>query len=130
MSVPYREGSSITGGYTPGVPLPKSGGVLIIGHGSGGAPTPTFHLRPGQNLDVGFLKIFLCTKPVDLSSIPQSSPFERTRATTPWPLVKTDDEAWGTMLIPFIQHLSGPASLQATQQQVHSHGLQAENVAL
>jgi len=61
MSVPYYEPSSTAGQFTPDVPLPKNGGVLTIGYGSGGAPAQTFYLRSGQNLDVGFLKIFLST---------------------------------------------------------------------
>jgi hypothetical protein len=124
--VPYYETSSTARGYTPGIPLPKDGGILTIGYGSGGAPAPTFHLRPGQNLEVGFLKIFLSTKPIDLSSIPQSSPFERTRATARWTPRKIDDEAWCTMLIPFLRRSSDLASPQITQQK----GLQEENAAL
>jgi hypothetical protein len=108
--------------------LPKNGGVLTIGYGSGGAPAQTFYLRPGQNLDVGFLKIFLSTKPVDLSSMSQSSPFERTRSNDL--LARTNEGTWGTMLIPVLQRLSDPASLLVTQQKLQIQGLQEENIAL
>src|SRR6266446_2884031 len=128
MSVPYYEPSSTAGQFTPDVPLPKNGGVLTIGYGSGGAPAQTFYLRSGQNLDVGFLKIFLSTKPVDLSSIAQSSPFEMTRSSAL--LARTNEGAWGTMLILVVQLLSDPASLLVTQQKLLIQGLQEENVAL
>lgn len=127
-SVAYYEASSTAGKYTLDAPLPKNGGVLTIGYGSGGAPAQTFYLRPGQNFDIGFLKIFLSTKPVDLSSIPQPTPFEKTRSGDR--LAKNEEEAWGTMLIPVLQRSSDPASLGATKQLLQIQGLQAENIAL
>lgn len=127
-SVAYYETSSTAGKYTLDVPLPKNGGILTIGYGSGGAPAQTFYLRPGQNFDIGFLKIFLSTKPVDLSSIPQLSPFENTRSGDR--LAKNEEEAWGTMLIPVLQRLSDPASLEVTQQTLQTQRLETENVAL
>jgi hypothetical protein len=36
----------------------------------------TFLLREGQNVDVGFLKLFLSREHVDLSEVAQSSPFD------------------------------------------------------
>ena len=127
-SVAYYEASSTAGKYTLDVPLPKNGGVLTIGYGSGGAPAQTFYLRPGQNFDIGFLKIFLSTEPVDLSSIPQSTPFEKTRSGDG--LAKNKEEAWGTILIPVLQRLSDPTSLEGTQQILRIQGLQAENIDL
>jgi hypothetical protein len=32
-------------------------------------------MRDGQDVDIGFLKLFLTTEPVDYSNIPQTSPF-------------------------------------------------------
>jgi hypothetical protein len=178
-SVAHYEAFSTAGKYTLDVPLPKNGGVLTIGYGSGGAPAPTFYLKPGQNFGVGFLKIFLSTEPVDLSSIPQLTPFEKTRSGNPSSspqlisfensipqliplaqtrsgnpssspqlisfensipqliplgsgdqLAKNKEDAWGTMLIPVLQRLSDPASLDFTQLIFRNQGLQAENVAL
>ncbi|KIM41992.1 hypothetical protein M413DRAFT_142447 [Hebeloma cylindrosporum] len=126
--VPYYETPTTANTYTLDVPLPKNGGVLTIGYGSGGAPAQTFYLRPGQVFDIGFLKIFLSTKPVDLSSIAQSSPFEKARSSGE--LSKTEEEAWGTMLIPVLQRLSDPESLQATQQTLRIQELKAETLAL
>jgi hypothetical protein len=126
--VPYYEPPSTAKHYTLDVPLPKDGGVLTIGYGAGGASAQTFYLRTGQNLDIGFLKIFLCTEPVDLSTIAQSSPFEKTRS--PEQLTKTKEEAWGTMLIPVLQHLPDPEPFQQIQQMLHAKEIEEENDAL
>jgi hypothetical protein len=61
------------------VPLPKMvnnmPGTLAIGYGSGGEAPFSYFIRDGQDVDVGFLKMFLTTEPVDYSNIPQTSPF-------------------------------------------------------
>jgi len=61
------------------VPLPRKiddvPGSLCIGYGSGGSVPFSFFMRDGQDVDVGFLKLFLTTEPVDYSNIPQTSPF-------------------------------------------------------
>ena len=123
--VSYYETPSTAKRYTLDVPLPKNGGALTIGYGTGGAPAQTFYLRTGQNLDIGFLKIFLCTEPVDLSTIAQSSPFEKTRSSRQ--LTKTKEKAWGTMLIPILQRLSDPAPFQQTQQIQYAQEIQKED---
>lgn len=53
---------------------------MTIGFGSGGASPHQFFLRPGQNVDVGHLKLFLTTKYVDLSFVVQESPFSSSRS--------------------------------------------------
>jgi hypothetical protein len=62
------------------VPLPQKKknipGSLSIGYGCGGSAPFSYFLRDGQDIDVGFLKLFLTTEPVDYSNIPQPSPFE------------------------------------------------------
>jgi len=126
--VPYYEPSSTAKRYTLDIPLPKNGGSLTIGYGTGGAPAQTFYLRTGQKLDVGFLKIFLSTVPVDLSTIPQSSPFERARSIEQF--TKTEEETWGTMLIPVLQHPSDPTSFQKIQNILHTQAMHSENYAL
>jgi len=50
-------------------------GSLTIGYGSGGSPPFNYFLREEQNIDVGFLKLFLTTEHVDFSNVPQLSPF-------------------------------------------------------
>ena len=62
------------------VPLPKKAnnvpGSLSIGYGSGGLTPFSYFIRDGQDTDVGFLKLFLTTEPVDYSNVPQTSPFD------------------------------------------------------
>ena len=62
------------------MPLPgkkdDAPGSLSIGYGSGGSPPFCFYVRDGQDVDVGFLKLFLTTEPVDYSNIPQTTPFD------------------------------------------------------
>jgi hypothetical protein len=62
------------------VPLPKKTeagpGSLTVGFGLGSTPPLTYVIRQEQEMDVGFLKLFLTTQPVDYSGIPQSSPFD------------------------------------------------------
>lgn len=55
--------------------MPKAS--LTIGYGSGGSQPFAYTLRDGQDVDVGFLKLFLATEPVDLSYVSQDSPFGR-----------------------------------------------------
>ncbi|KAI0319915.1 hypothetical protein OF83DRAFT_1169767, partial [Amylostereum chailletii] len=62
-------------GNSDGAPLrPES--PLTIGYGSDGAQPHTYTFDSNQKIDVDFLKIFLSTIPVDLSCIPQPSPFD------------------------------------------------------
>ena len=82
-------------------PLKESGGTLTIGYGAGGAEPFSYFLREGQDVDVGFLKFFFATKPVDLSKIPQPSPFIPRRAGKQQE--KEVVETWGTILIPVVQ---------------------------
>lgn len=65
----------------------QPGGFITIGYGTGGwAPwkyslrkseilKPREIMQDGQEVDVGFLKLFLSTKPLDLSCMEQESPF-------------------------------------------------------
>lgn len=53
--------------------LPRS--VLTIGYGDTATEPWTFGLRPGENVDVGFFKVFFTTSPSDFSTLLQDSPF-------------------------------------------------------
>jgi len=64
-----------TGQFKLEAPL-KEMSHLTIGYGSVGQVPQVFVLPPGQNVEVGFLKLFLTTVPVDYSNIPQCSPFD------------------------------------------------------
>lgn len=62
--------------------LPCCGqGMLPIGYGDGGGDPKKFFLREGQELDIGFLKLFVSTEPVDLEGIQQPSAFDPGRGT-------------------------------------------------
>ncbi|KAF8970617.1 caspase domain-containing protein [Flammula alnicola] len=82
-------------------PLPMNGGSLTIGYGAGGAAPFSYFLREGQDVDVGFMKVFLFSKPVDLSDVVQDTPFEEGRHQTT--RKKTLKPTWGTVTIPVIQ---------------------------
>ena len=104
--------------YKPDSPL-LSGGSLAIGYGAGGFPPLTFYLPAGQDVDLGFLKIFLSTSPSDLSDIRQPSfpgpdpvhgyrkakavPFEMP------PLFQDLTSSWGTVIIPIRQRRMPPS---------------------
>ncbi|EIM79948.1 uncharacterized protein STEHIDRAFT_163203 [Stereum hirsutum FP-91666 SS1] len=51
-------------------------GELTIGHGAGGGQPRQYYVRQGQEVDVGYLKLFISTKWVDYSQIAQPSPFQ------------------------------------------------------
>lgn len=61
-------------------PILPARGSLSIGYGSGGGRPFSYFLRLDQELDVGFIKLFISTEYVDLSSIAQRTPFDGKRA--------------------------------------------------
>ena len=63
-----------SGQYKSDPPPLQPNGSVTVGYGSGEVPY-VFKLDKGQDVEVGFLKLFLSTEYVDLSDIPQSSPF-------------------------------------------------------
>jgi len=78
-------------------------GSLTIGYGSGGSSPFNYLLRDGQDIDVGFLKLFLSTAPVDFSNIPQRSPFYvDPRIVRRSAQVKTVS-VWNTLLVTVVQ---------------------------
>ncbi|KAH8804061.1 caspase domain-containing protein, partial [Flagelloscypha sp. PMI_526] len=60
-------------------PCLRSGGVLPVGYGSSGTGPRTFSLPDGQDIDVTYLKVFLSTKYIDLSSVVAASRFSERR---------------------------------------------------
>jgi hypothetical protein len=56
-------------------PLLLAKGSITIGYGAGDDKPLVFNPAEGQNVDIGFLKLFLSTEYVDLSDIAQESPF-------------------------------------------------------
>lgn len=90
-----------TSGQRLDAPLPKRGGSLTVGYGSGGAAPFTFQVRDNQNVDVGFFKFFLTTQPVRYNNVPQPSPFASKRG-----MVRSRRETlsiFATMTLPVVQ---------------------------
>jgi len=83
---------------------------LTLGYGDGGVSPMRFFLPRGQEKDLGFFKLFLCTKPTYFDSIRQKSPFD-TEDTIPvgsrggksTHLDPPKEVRWGTHLRTFIQ---------------------------
>ncbi|KAH7917730.1 hypothetical protein BV22DRAFT_1135169 [Leucogyrophana mollusca] len=73
--------------------------TLPIGFGdSGTEPRKLYFRDPNQTLDVGFFKIFISTEAINLSHIPQRSPFNKDRPPVPAP--KKLPPIWHTIQIP------------------------------
>ena len=92
----------------------KGENLFTIGYGPSGSVPHTFVLKEGQNLDVGFLKLFLSTKQVELSHVVQLSPFDKqvglsqssARATVPAPVQTGPTPLWDTIRVPVVQRLA------------------------
>ncbi|QRV77162.1 ICE-like protease (caspase) p20 domain protein [Ceratobasidium sp. AG-Ba] len=104
---PYYLGA-IPGAGKIDVPLPKEGS-LSIGYGASGTTPFAYYLEDTQTVDVGIIKLFVTTSPVNLGSIQQASPFEglnergfvvRSRL----PIV----ELWDTRSLTLVQHRRRP----------------------
>lgn len=78
-----------------------AGGCLTIGYGAGGALPWSYELRKGQDVDVGFLKLFVSTKSVDYSHVEQQSPFPQFRLGRQ--LQKPVRPAWGSITVAMVQ---------------------------
>ncbi|KAG9090737.1 hypothetical protein FRC06_000897 [Ceratobasidium sp. 370] len=87
--------------------LPMHGQFMIGDESDGGAPL-SFGLDQGEKLDVGFIKVFWSTDPLELSNMAQGSAFEAPE--------REDDESrkvvvqaartakeWGTILVTLVQ---------------------------
>ena len=89
----------------------KRNGELCVEFGAGGWRAFNYKIRKGQDLEVGFLKIYLSNQPVDLSSIQQQSASQETRS----PCVRYTERlyTWDTILIPIIQRRNPHPSSRA-----------------
>lgn len=93
---------------------PKS--TLTLGYGDSTASPFEFLLRPGEDVDMGFMKLFVATSPADFSSLLQGSPFDLERDQTresrefkDAPAVSAD--LWGTKVYTIIQKKVSPSGL-------------------
>ncbi|KAK0234488.1 hypothetical protein EDD85DRAFT_774432 [Armillaria nabsnona] len=101
---------SISSYYQPGgaknntdVSLPP-GESLAIGYGASGTVPHMYTLREGQDVDVGFLKLFLSTEYMDLSGIVQESPFTEIRGGAR--AVPESRRLWDSMCVAVVQKRS------------------------
>lgn len=94
--------------YTPGAAKDnnvdrciRSKGRLTIGYGAGGGTPHVYHVRKGQDVDIGFLKLFVSTEWVDYSNIEQGPPFNGTRREEVKVVFR--NSPWDTISIPMVQ---------------------------
>ncbi|KAK0234519.1 caspase domain-containing protein [Armillaria nabsnona] len=99
---------SISSYYEPGnakkdadVSLPPHGS-LTIGYGASGTVPHMYRLREGQDVDVGFLKLFFSTEYMDLSGVVQKTPFDDVRQSGQ-PPVRKSLYLWHTMCVAVVQ---------------------------
>ncbi|KAH8795907.1 caspase domain-containing protein [Flagelloscypha sp. PMI_526] len=87
-------------------PCLRPGGVLPVGYGISGTGPRTFSLPDGQDVDVTYLKLFVSTRYIDLSSVEAISPFSKIRAD-----IKAEENLeegqWDTYCVPVIQERQG-----------------------
>ena len=76
---------------------------LPVGYGDSGSVPHAFYLRDEQDLDVGFLKLFLSKEHVDLSHIAQPSPFALVECRGTAAAPRRTPLLWDTILIPVVQ---------------------------
>jgi hypothetical protein len=97
---PYYQPPTTGKDFKVDPPLPPKQS-LTIGFGDGGSVPFTYGVRDGQNVDVGFLKLFLTTEHVDFSNVPQSSPFNQVRVDRE--VQSKITSRWDTMLVTVVQ---------------------------
>ncbi|SJL15636.1 uncharacterized protein ARMOST_19140 [Armillaria ostoyae] len=84
------------------------GDSLTIGYGASGTVPHIYRLRKGQDVDVGFLKLFFSTEYMDLSGVVQNSPFDDVRQSGRPPVRKR--YLWHTMCVAVVQTKGGRAA--------------------
>lgn len=82
--------------------LPKNGGYLTLGYGSGGVDPFTYRLEDDTDIDVGYLVFFIASENVNLSTIPQKTPFEGPGHKSV-PVTPPAKPIYGTILVPIVQ---------------------------
>lgn len=79
-------------------------GSLTIGYGAGGGQPRQYWLRPGQEIDIGFLKLFVTTQWIDFTNIAQPSPFsDDGRAQSEVKISNKNLALWDSILVTLVQ---------------------------
>ena len=90
-------------------------GSFPVGYGTGGSAPFKFHLEKNQTLDVGYIRVFISTCAVDMSSIAQPSPFTGpARGMETVPLLPSPQ--WDVITIAVVQRPKG--TIKAAEEQV------------
>ncbi|KAG8795633.1 hypothetical protein FRC12_011979 [Ceratobasidium sp. 428] len=102
FSIMHMFGHSKANGR-PDPDIPKRG-QRIIGDEADGGSLLSFELGPGQELELGYIKVFWCTDPLELDDLVQDSPFEigACQGEGRAPIVRTPKQ-WGAETITLVQ---------------------------
>lgn len=88
------------------LPCIPRGQDLAIGHGPSAWPAWQYGLGSDEDIDVGFIKIFLSTRPVQLSYLRQNSAFSSSRSSHQ--VLDPVEFSWCTISIPMVQRRKLP----------------------
>lgn len=105
IAIYYQPSPNKMGTVEPSLP---PGGSLTIGYGSSDTNAYSYFIRPEQDVDVGYLKLYLSTEHVDYSHIPQPSPFEPRFASRGGETKAPKRVLWDTMTVAVIQRKRNP----------------------
>ncbi|KAG7440929.1 uncharacterized protein BT62DRAFT_997422 [Guyanagaster necrorhizus] len=94
----YQPGSAKDGAVDVSLPARE---LLTIGYGASGTVPHMYALREGQDVDVGFLKLFFSTENIDLSGIIQKSPFVGDRESKSKPMKRKP--IWDSICVTLVQ---------------------------
>ncbi|KAE9397465.1 hypothetical protein BT96DRAFT_995803 [Gymnopus androsaceus JB14] len=103
--VPYYQPATARNGQAE-LSLPGQS-TLTVGYGSTGTTPIRFYLREGQDVDVGFLKIYLSTEYINFSHIIQKSPFNIVPGDSRAMKQDSRPSVWGTKTVRIIQKKEG-----------------------
>ncbi|EFI27917.1 hypothetical protein CC1G_14408 [Coprinopsis cinerea okayama7 len=90
-----------TGRFVKDYMINANTGIATMGYGSLGIPPAKVDFPDGVDICGGFFKFYFSTEPIDLSHVPQHSPFGDTRGMMQ--VKRKQTRTWGTILIPVIQ---------------------------
>jgi hypothetical protein len=83
------------------IPPKGQGKALRVGYGEGGVRPRVFNVKERQEIDVGYLRLFVSTDYADWTQIEQLTPFGATRGSTPGKS-ELAVHGWSAITIPVI----------------------------
>ncbi|QRV92055.1 ICE-like protease (caspase) p20 domain protein [Ceratobasidium sp. AG-Ba] len=110
------------------IPLPRNS-LLSIGYGASGEVPFAYCLDDEQMLDVGLIKLFVTSSPVELGLIEQESPFEQLDQRKVVVHSKsTRGETWATQVMALVQHNQLPEPLNPISRSLQVAGLKEDPI--